>query len=143
MCRDYAGGHNCEKCAEGYYGHPDETGCAPCPCPETNRNFARGCTMRNNMVSCLCKTGYTGALCDKCSLGFFGKTDGIYGKCNECDCDSDGIVSNECDELTGQCNCKPGVTGRRCDRCDQSRSILQDRECKSKWIMFKIFFLLQ
>ena len=63
-------------------------------------------------------------------LGFYGNTEGINGKCHDCDCDPDGIVSNECDELTGQCNCKAGISGRRCDKCDQSRHILVDKECK-------------
>lgn len=107
-CRDYTGGANCELCQEGYYGHPD-TGCEACPCPETNRNFARGCNVHKGKVSCICKTGYTGQLCDKCMLGFYGNTEGLNGKCSECDCDPDGIVSNECDEITGQCNCKPGT----------------------------------
>lgn len=60
-------------------------------------------------MSCICKTGYTGPLCDKCMLGYYGNTEGLNGKCSECDCDPDGIVSNECDEITGQCNCRPGM----------------------------------
>lgn len=130
-CRDFTGGPNCEVCQEGYYGNP-YTGCEPCPCPETNRNFARGCNVNKGKVSCICKPGYTGPLCDKCMLGFYGNTEGLNGKCSECDCDPDGIVSNECDEITGQCNCKPGITGRRCDRCDQSKYILQDSQCRSE-----------
>lgn len=132
MCRDFTGGANCDICAEGYYGDPNYTGCQPCPCPETHRNFARGCTVRNKVVSCVCKQGYTGHLCEKCELGFFGSTQGVDGKCSDCKCDPDGIVSNECDELTGQCNCKPGITGRRCDRCAISRHILVDRQCRGK-----------
>lgn len=132
MCRDFTGGANCENCAEGYYGDPGYTGCKPCPCPETHRNFARGCTMHNKIVSCVCKRGYTGNLCEKCELGFFGSTEGVGAKCSDCGCNPDGIVSNECDELTGQCNCKPGITGRKCDRCAISRHILLDRQCRSK-----------
>lgn len=143
MCRDFTGGSNCEQCAEGYFGDPlYQTGCQPCPCPETNRNFARGCTVHNKQVNCICRPGYTGALCDKCMLGWYGNTDGLNGKCLTCDCDPDGIASNECDELTGQCNCKQGITGRRCDRCIQTRHILQDRECRRKIkINFQNFYL--
>lgn len=141
MCRDFTGGPNCDKCAEGYFGDPlYNAGCQPCPCPETNRNFARGCTVYNKRVNCICRPGYTGALCDKCMLGWYGNTDGLNGKCLTCDCDPDGVVSNECDELTGQCNCKPGITGRRCDRCNESRYILQDRECRCKFRKCIFFF---
>lgn len=108
QCRDSTGGPNCDVCQEGYYGNPD-IGCEACPCPETNRNFARGCHVHKGKVSCICKTGYTGHLCDKCMLGYYGNTEGLNGKCSECDCDPDGIVSDECDEVTGQCNCKPGM----------------------------------
>ncbi|KAJ8258484.1 hypothetical protein COCON_G00174960 [Conger conger] len=35
-----------------------------------------------------------------------------------CLCDPEGSVSAECAGLGGQCRCKPGVAGRRCDRCE-------------------------
>lgn len=134
-CRDNTGGTNCDQCAEGFYGDPlSEGGCQSCPCPETSKNFAKGCTFDRNRVSCICKTGYTGDLCEMCSLGYFGIPDEEGGHCTECDCDPNGIVSNECDGLTGQCNCKPGITGRRCDKCEESRSILQDGHCKGRFI---------
>lgn len=36
--------------------------------------------------------------------------------CKSCDC---AVASNstQCDDHTGDCRCKPGVTGRQCDRC--------------------------
>lgn len=34
-----------------------------------------------------------------------------------CECDRTGSLSTECDNLGGQCQCKPNVIGRRCDRC--------------------------
>ncbi|XP_013782951.1 laminin subunit beta-1-like [Limulus polyphemus] len=46
------------------------------------------------------------------SIGFY-----VYGGGKECSCDQTGSLSNMCDQLGGQCKCKPNVVGRRCDRC--------------------------
>lgn len=34
-----------------------------------------------------------------------------------CHCDLQGSVSPLCDEVTGQCDCRPDVSGQRCDHC--------------------------
>lgn len=132
-CIRNTGGKYCNTCAEGYYGHPDES-CEPCPCPETRKNFARGCYVSKSSVACYCKEGYTGQLCDRCDKGYFGYPQHTDGFCESCDCNMEGIVSDECDELTGQCNCKPGVTGRRCDKCELPRHLLIDYQCQRELI---------
>ncbi|KAI6223535.1 Laminin subunit beta-1 [Aphelenchoides fujianensis] len=41
----------------------------------------------------------------------------IFGKGLECECDATGSVSGICTPGGGQCECKPNVVGRKCDRC--------------------------
>ena len=33
-----------------------------------------------------------------------------------CSCDLGGSVSQSCDQVSGKCECKPGLQGRDCDR---------------------------
>jgi coxsackievirus/adenovirus receptor len=46
------------------------------------------------------------------SIGFY-----TLGQAKSCECDPTGSLSLLCDPLGGQCECKPHVTGRRCDQC--------------------------
>ncbi|KAL0267895.1 UNVERIFIED_CONTAM: hypothetical protein PYX00_010038 [Menopon gallinae] len=41
----------------------------------------------------------------------------IYGGAFPCDCDPTGSKSYACNPLGGQCECKPNVVGRQCNRC--------------------------
>jgi len=43
--------------------------------------------------------------------------DVVIGKCR---CNTLGSVGATCDPATGQCRCKHGVGGMRCDRCEPS-----------------------
>ena len=38
----------------------------------------------------------------------------------KCRCNSLGSLGSTCDPETGQCRCKRGVGGLRCDRCEPS-----------------------
>lgn len=41
----------------------------------------------------------------------------MFQGCQPCNCDPVGSLNHTCDLYTGQCQCRPGVTGQRCDVC--------------------------
>ncbi|XP_072008302.1 laminin subunit alpha-1 [Engystomops pustulosus] len=134
-CRDHTAGHNCHICAPGYYG--TVTGsisdCSLCACPKGNsKSFSPTCVLEgaNDFRCDACLPGYEGKYCERCSLGYFGNPMEPDGSCQLCDCNPAGSLNNDCDRITGQCSCKPGVTGRLCDTCEV-RHILLDQQCIS------------
>ena len=50
--------------------------------------------------------------------------------CEPCDCHGVGSLNNNCDMRSGQCVCKPGVGGRRCDRCLPDHYQFSEVGCK-------------
>ncbi|ODM90707.1 Laminin subunit alpha-1 [Orchesella cincta] len=130
-CADNTAGPRCDICAEGFYGNPSYR-CLPCPCPSIWNNHAKTCYKHpyTSQYTCGCKTGYTGKGCDRCDYGYFGKPWERGGQCTPCRCNLYGSVSDECDEITGQCNCKFGVTGRDCSKC-QERHVIIGKTCTS------------
>lgn len=47
--------------------------------------------------------------------GYWGLSNSLSG-CNECACDVGGSYDNQCEKITGQCRCRKGINGRKCDR---------------------------
>ncbi|XP_041043712.1 laminin subunit alpha-4 [Carcharodon carcharias] len=118
FCQENYAGSRCERCAPGYYGTPLLYGssCRKCNC---NGNSDP------NLIfdDCNEETGYcrncvrntTGIHCERCAPGYYG--DAVNAKnCTDCPCQKCG--TNECDHVTGQCRCKPGVSGAFCDLCE-------------------------
>lgn len=52
--------------------------------------------------------------------------------CAPCGCDSTGSVKSSCDDISGQCYCKPGVGGPRCDSCLSGFYGFSDNGCQGK-----------
>uniref|UniRef100_A0A8D0GBE9 Laminin subunit gamma 2 n=1 Tax=Sphenodon punctatus TaxID=8508 RepID=A0A8D0GBE9_SPHPU len=68
-----------------------------------------------NGYRCLnCKDNRDGVHCERCKEGFFHQHHG--DRCLPCYCNPQGSLGPQCDEH-GQCRCKPGVMGAKCDQC--------------------------
>lgn len=57
--------------------------------------------------------------CNQCLPEYWGLSDDHDG-CKPCDCDPGGSYESTCDVVTGQCRCRPHVSGRNCDQPEQS-----------------------
>ncbi|XP_077077232.1 laminin subunit alpha-2 isoform X12 [Siphateles boraxobius] len=122
-CQHNTEGDRCERCAAGFYGEvrgfPDD--CKPCACPLLNpeNNFSPACEREgyNGYRCTACADGYEGKHCERCAPGFHGDPSVLGGRCEECKCDAYGAFPSVCDPRSGQCRCRPGASGLKCDRC--------------------------
>ncbi|EHH19538.1 hypothetical protein EGK_02217, partial [Macaca mulatta] len=106
-CRAHVIGRDCSRCATGYWGFPN---CRPCDCG------ARLCDELTGQ--CICPPRTVPPECLLCQPQTFG-CHPLVG-CEECNCSGPGVqelTDPTCDTDSGQCKCRPNVTGRRCDTC--------------------------
>ncbi|XP_043600424.1 laminin subunit alpha-1 isoform X4 [Bombus pyrosoma] len=130
-CRENTAGPRCDICTDSFYGHPD-FGCKPCPCPQADKRFSNTCmVLANTEAICVCKPGYTGRKCERCSFGYYGFPHLPGGKCIPCNCNPAGSLNDECDTETGQCRCRAGSTGRDCSECTAYRHVYINNVCTS------------
>ncbi|XP_031733781.1 laminin subunit alpha-1-like [Anarrhichthys ocellatus] len=134
-CQHHTSGRSCELCAPGHYGNVNGSisDCSLCACPLQDNSFSPTCVsdgVVGDFRCTACQKGYEGRYCERCSVGYYGKPSLVGGACSPCGCSGRGSLQPLCDELSGQCECKAGVSGRSCDQCDKRR-VLQGGECVS------------
>ncbi|XP_067369206.1 laminin subunit alpha-3 isoform X2 [Channa argus] len=117
-CQFNTTGDHCERCKEGYYGNAANRTCHVCPCPFTWNNFALACLdVGLGEVECLCKRGYSGVRCERCTHGYYGNPMIPGGSCKACNCKTGAL--NVCDSLTGECITSGNSScGSHCSECD-------------------------
>uniref|UniRef100_A0A8L8JDH0 Laminin subunit alpha-2 n=1 Tax=Heligmosomoides polygyrus TaxID=6339 RepID=A0A8L8JDH0_HELPZ len=129
-CEHSTMGDHCDQCKSGYIGDAREGGakaCTKCACPLVENSFSDTCAAVDygrGYVCNACKPGYTGQYCESCVTGYFGEPSMPGGFCQSCDCHPDGSLHGACNPLTGQCECRPGVTGRDCSRCQHRHAFI-------------------
>ena len=62
-----------------------------------------------------CKKNVEGDRCDRCKPGYFGLNKNDPDGCQPCKCYPGFSLSNNCDQLTGQCDCKGNISGKKCE----------------------------
>ncbi|XP_051480915.1 laminin subunit gamma-2 [Apus apus] len=81
-----------------------------------------------NGFRCLgCGGNTAGPRCERCRDGFFRQREGNC--CLPCHCHPQGSLSPQCDS-NGQCSCKPGVMGEKCDQCQPGFESLSEAGCQ-------------
>ncbi|XP_055022543.1 laminin subunit alpha-1 [Boleophthalmus pectinirostris] len=134
-CDHHTSGHNCELCASGYYGnvHGSVSDCSLCGCPLRGNSFSSTCEVTAASIGYICtncSSGYEGQHCERCSDGYYGNPTVMGGACERCGCTEWGALSSSCNKTSGQCECKAGVRGQRCDQC-QERHVMEAGHCIS------------
>ncbi|XP_016157540.1 PREDICTED: netrin-3 isoform X2 [Ficedula albicollis] len=99
-----------------------------CKC---NGHAARCVKDKEQKLVCDCKHNTEGPECDRCKPFHYDRpwqraSAREANECLACDCHPVGAAGKTCNQTTGQCPCKDGVTGLTCNRCakgyQQSRS---------------------
>ncbi|NXU35218.1 AGRIN protein, partial [Drymodes brunneopygia] len=115
-------------CSQTVYGCcPDNVtlalGVGAAGCPSTcqcNPYGSYGGSCDPGTGQCSCKPGVGGLKCDRCEPGFWNfrgiVTDGKSG-CTPCHCDPVGSVRDDCEQMSGLCSCRTGITGMKCNQC--------------------------
>lgn len=132
-CKANTSGRQCDVCKDGFFDlkASHATGCISCGCVldgTKNRNISCHATSGQ----CDCKDRVTGAKCNTCKSGFWGLSGREPLGCKTCDCDPFGTTAGNvdtCNSVTGQCSCKPGVIGRKCDACRDGFHSLTPNGC--------------
>uniref|UniRef100_A0A8C6NB23 Uncharacterized protein n=1 Tax=Melopsittacus undulatus TaxID=13146 RepID=A0A8C6NB23_MELUD len=118
FCLPNVVGNDCDQCADQHWDMGSGHGCQPCGC-HPHGSLSPHCNQFTGQ--CPCREGFTGRTCTAvqeqvCPDRHYGD---VRMGCRECNCDFQGTEDVGCDKSTGQCLCRPGVTGSRCDQCQR------------------------
>ncbi|XP_018320894.1 laminin subunit alpha [Agrilus planipennis] len=126
QCHNNFDGIRCEQCREGFYNFP---ACEECNCNPAGVVAAfAGCGSVPAGELCQCKERVEGRICDKCKPLYWNLNLNNPEGCSECNCHIPGVLGGfaACDNLDGQCVCKPSVISRSCSECVAGTYDLQE-----------------
>ncbi|XP_023679312.1 laminin subunit alpha-1-like isoform X3 [Paramormyrops kingsleyae] len=108
LCIQGVAGVKCDHCAPNHYGTV-ETGCKECICAHTHGHCLP------DTGQCVCPPNTRGQACGLCEDLHWDHS--LETGCKPCDCSAVGALMPHCDLSSGQCLCRRGFDGPRCDRC--------------------------
>ncbi|POI32558.1 hypothetical protein CIB84_003690 [Bambusicola thoracicus] len=119
LCAPGYAGPRCDRCSPGYFGTPEMEGgvCRPCQCNNNIDTSDPGACDPHTGHCRRCLYHTAGPRCAQCQPGYFGNA--LQRSCRPCECEPLGAESPQCDRASGQCQCRPGFGGLRCDRCQR------------------------
>lgn len=131
LCKHGTTGDDCGSCLPDHWDRPWKRAtsqkpnpCQPCEC----NGWASKCYFSEELYSqtkrggkCIeCAGNRDGPHCEICKPNhYISPVKDAFGRqpCEACDCDPTGSTDLQC-SIDGKCQCKPGVTGDKCDRCE-------------------------
>ncbi|XP_051981099.1 netrin-B-like, partial [Xyrauchen texanus] len=133
QCEHHTSGPDCDVCEKFFCDRPWQRAtpsqphpCVPCECNghSTKCRFSMAVYQQSGRVSggiCLkCRHHTMGHHCQFCQSGYtrdHSKPLSHRKACQSCQCHPVGSVGHWCNQSTGQCLCREGVIGQRCNRC--------------------------
>uniref|UniRef100_A0A3B3UMP9 Netrin 5 n=1 Tax=Poecilia latipinna TaxID=48699 RepID=A0A3B3UMP9_9TELE len=133
VCEHHTAGPDCDMCEDFYVDRPwhratptHPNPCVACECNgHSNKcRFSMEVFQQSGRKSggvCLkCRHHTAGRHCQYCQNGFTRDTSKPLDHrkaCQPCQCHPLGAVGRWCNQTSGQCLCREGVTGLRCNRC--------------------------
>ena len=111
-------GFSCERCASGYTRNNSNAmlvGTAMCYKCNCNNNGADTCDQITG--NCTCQNNTVGDNCELCQHGYYFIGAGNANGCLLCGCDREGSLADNCTNNDGNCSCKTGSTGTKCNEC--------------------------
>uniref|UniRef100_H2Z5C7 Agrin n=1 Tax=Ciona savignyi TaxID=51511 RepID=H2Z5C7_CIOSA len=126
-------------CADG---KTPAKGVARSGCPEKcmcNEHGSYGATCNPITSQCVCRPGVGGLKCDRCRPGYWNfraLAEKLFTGCMACRCHEFGSTRDDCDQMTGRCSCKNGVTGLKCTDCVTDGSWVTSTVCDDSGTAF-------
>ncbi|OWF54908.1 laminin subunit gamma-1-like [Mizuhopecten yessoensis] len=137
-CHHNTTGNNCEQCLPTHNDRPwgraterNAQECLRCDC----NGKADGCYFDQDLFAqtghggyCIdCRDNTDGPKCERCKDNHYRRPED--NMCTPCNCNPLGSEDLQCDSI-GRCQCKPGVTSEKCDRCEVGHFDFDQYGCK-------------
>uniref|UniRef100_A0A8C3AGQ4 Netrin 5 n=1 Tax=Cyclopterus lumpus TaxID=8103 RepID=A0A8C3AGQ4_CYCLU len=133
VCEHHTAGQDCDVCEDFYCDRPwhratptHPNPCVACECNDHSNKCRFSMEVfqqsgrRSGGVCQKCRHHTAGRHCQYCQNGYTrdqSKPQNHRKACQPCLCHPLGAVGRWCNQTSGQCLCRDGVTGLRCNRC--------------------------